>query len=150
MKLHSVLIHSTLALLLLGGCASTGKASAKTGTKSLYARVGGLPAIKALIHGSVKRISRDSRVNEFFKGIDLDTLSEHFIQLACVGTGGPCKYEGKGMKEVHEDLHITNAAFDAVLEDIAFTLRDLKVHTAEQDEVLGLMNSMRKDVVELR
>lgn len=142
---YAVLLSLSLALLGSGCAATPPKPS-----KSLYERVGGLPAVKALVTGSLKRILHDDRVNSYFKGFDLQPLSEHFIQLACVATGGPCKYEGRPMKEVHEGLHITNAAFDAVLEDINFTMRDLKVPQEESDEIMALFNSQRKDVVEIK
>jgi hemoglobin len=134
-RMKKILGLAAAGLFLVAGCATA--PSTPKNAKSLYQRVGGLPAVKALVTGSLGRIIKDPRVNEYFKGFDLDPLTEHFIQLACVVTGGPCKYEGRGMKEVHQGMHITNAAFDAVIEDIAFTMKKLKVH---QD----------KDIVEVK
>jgi hemoglobin len=130
------------------GCAS-GQPAAKNG-KTLYERVGGMPAIKALVIGTKDRIVKDPRVNVYFAGFDLDPIVEHFIQLACVATGGPCKYQGRSMKETHKGMHITNAAFDAVMEDIMFTAKKLKVKQPEQDEIADLFNGLRKDIVEIK
>ena len=136
------------ALFLTVGCA--GGHAKPADAKSLYLRLGSLKGISAVIHQSLVRIAGDPRVKDYFAGADLQKLEDHFIQLACVGAGGPCKYEGRSMAESHEGLHITNAAFDAVLEDILFTMRKLKVHGVEQDQVLSLLNSMRKDIVAIK
>ncbi len=135
--------------LLCFGCAQAA-VHKPVGAKSLYVRLGKLDAIKAVINLSVDRILKDPRVKDYFVHADEAALRRHFIQLACAGTGGPCKYEGRAMKATHEGMLITNAAFDAVLEDILYTLRKLKVGSDEQAELMQLLNGMRKDVVELK
>lgn len=138
-----------LALVLLItviGCAGGGSAP----QRSLYQRLGGLRGITEVVSKSIDRIGRDSRVNSFFENFDISVLREHFIQMICVGSGGPCKYEGRSMPEAHRGLHITNAAFDAVVEDFAFTMKKLKVGTQEEDEVIKFLNDRRKEIVEVR
>jgi hemoglobin len=89
-------------------------------------------------------------VKDYFADADLQVLEKHFVQLTCVASGGPCSYQGKSMKESHERLHITNAAFDAVVEDIFFTMRKFKVGGDEQDEVIAILIAQRKDIVEVK
>ena len=147
----SPLACALLAACLFAACAHAPRAAAsKPGSKSLYERLGGQPAVEAVVHASLQRIVKDPRVKDYFAQSDLGPLEKHFIQLTCVVTGGPCKYEGHGMKEGHERLHITNAAFDAVLEDIFFTLRKFKVGGDEQDELIAILNAQRKDIVEVK
>jgi hemoglobin len=133
-------------------CASGGGAAKKPDSKgkSLYARVGGMPAIKALVDGALDRILKDPRVKDYFKGFDTEPIEKHFVQLACVVTGGPCKYEGRSMKATHEEMHVTNAAFDAVMEHILFTMKSLKVKGQEQNEIMAAFNATRKDIVEIK
>src|SRR5260221_6022058 len=109
-----------------------------------------MPAIKALVIGTKNRVEKDPRINEYFKGFDMVPVVEHFIQLACAAPGGRCPYEGRPMKEVHQGMHIPNAAFDAFMEDILFTAKKLKVRQEEQDEIAALFNGLRKDIVELK
>jgi hemoglobin len=138
-----------LCALLAFGCAGAGTHK-DAASKSLYLRLGGVKGIKAVIDLSVERIGKDARVKDYFVGVDIPALKQHFVELACVGSGGPCEYGGRSMKAAHEGLAITNSAFDAVLEDILFSMRKLKVGSDEQGEVLGLLNGMRKDIVELK
>jgi hemoglobin len=139
-----------LCALFAFGCAGAQAHKGAAAPKSLYLRLGGLKGIKAVVDLAVGRIGKDPRVKDYFEGVDVGALKQHFVELTCVGTGGPCEYSGRSMKESHEDLLITNAAFDAVLEDILFSMRKLKVGSDEQGEVLRLLNSMRKDIVELK
>ena len=154
MKKITVLLFALgLGIFMVSACASTAPSATKkpaAKTKSLYERVGKLPAIKALIDGTLDRILKDPRVKDYFKGFDTEPIEKHFVQLACVVTGGPCKYEGRGMKTVHEDMRITNAAFDAVMEDILFTMKALKLGTQEQGEIMAAFNATRKDIVEIK
>jgi hemoglobin len=139
------------AAAFLGACAGApAKPASDHGGKSLYERLGGLPAIKAVTHAALLRIVKDPRVKDYFADADLAVLEKHFVQLTCLASGGPCKYEGHSMKEAHERLHITNAAFDAVVEDILFTLKKFKVGSDEIDEVVAILNAQRKDTVEVR
>lgn len=119
-------------------------------SKPLFERIGGLPAVEALVAQTLQRILKDPRIKEYFKGADLERVGEHFVTLACKATGGPCKYEGRSMKESHEGMHVTNSAFDAVMEHILFTMRKLKVPGKEQGEIMKIFNALRKDIVEVR
>jgi hemoglobin len=133
-------------MLCLAACASSPAAP----KGSLYERLGGHKGIKLVVNKAVDRISADKRVNEFFKGFDIEIIREHFVQLLCVASGGPCSYEGRSMKDSHQGLHITNAAFDAVLEDIGFTMRDCRLGAREQDDVFKILNGLRTQIVEER
>ena len=78
------------------------------------------------------------------------TLKLHLVQFLSLATGGPPKYEGRDMKEVHRGMAITNAEFDATVGDLKATLDKLGVPTEEQKELLSIVESTRPQVVEKR
>jgi hemoglobin len=80
----------------------------------------------------------------------IDGMKYHIVQFLSLATGGPSKYEGREMANVHKGLHITNAEFDASIGDFKATLDKLGVATAEQKEVLAILESARPQVVEER
>jgi hemoglobin len=51
------------------------------------------------------------------------------------------------MKAVHAGMQITDAEFDALVEDLGKSLDKLKVAEAEKGELLTALGKMRKDVV---
>lgn len=125
--------------------------------KSLYDRLGGEAAIKAVVDDFVARAAGDPKVNFTRKGTDVEwqatpdnvaKLKKHLVQLVGMVTGGPQKYEGRSMKEAHQGMKITDAEFDALAADLKATLDKFKVPAREQMELLKIVGSTRGDIVE--
>lgn len=137
--------------------------------KPLYDRLGGEQGIRAIVDDFVNRALADPRVNWQRSGVTqggllrrdrsvewqassdkIEQLKKHMTQFLALATGGPAKYEGREMKQVHEDLKITNAEFDAAVGDLKATLDRIGVPTEEQKELLSIVESTRPQVVEVR
>jgi hemoglobin len=125
-------------------------AYAHTTQRSLYSRLGGRPAITAVVNDFVTNVAKDNRINEFFADADIPRLKRLLVQQICAGSGGPCKYEGRSMREAHRGLGIRNADFNALVEDLVKSLNKFNVPAREQKELLGLLGPMRRDVVQPR
>ncbi|HKR07749.1 MAG TPA: group 1 truncated hemoglobin, partial [Gemmatimonadaceae bacterium] len=67
----------------------------------------------------------------------------------CGATGGPCTYTGRSMKEAHRNMKVTNGEFDALVEDLTTALNDYKVPDREKNELLGILATMKPDIVEV-
>lgn len=135
-----------LSLGILVGCATTGEQMA-TKEKSLYDRLGGKPAITAVVDDFTARVAADRRINRFFANTDVPAFKAHLVDQICEASGGPCKYTGRAMKPLHAGMGITNADFDALVEDLVATLEKFKVPEKEKGELLGILGPMRKDIV---
>ena len=116
---------------------------------SLYERLGGLGAITAVVDSFVARCAGDDRINGKFGRTDVPRLKKMLVDQVCEGTGGPCTYTGRGMRETHDGMAVTAGEFDALVEDLVATLDEFDVPKAEQDELLGLLGPMRGDIVEV-
>jgi hemoglobin len=123
-------------------------AYAHTMDRSLYSRLGGRAAITAVVEDFVTNVAKDNRINEFFGDADIPRLKRLLVQQICAGSGGPCKYEGRSMREAHRGLGIRNADFDALVQDLVKSLNKFNVPAREQRELLGLLGPMRRDVVQ--
>ena len=132
------------AVLVAAGCAST---AAKPET-SLYQRLGGLEAITAVVDDFVANVADDSRINARFANTDIPRLKRLLVEQICAGTGGPCTYTGRDMKTTHAGMGITDAEFDALVEDLVRSLDKFKVPAAEKEELLGILGPMKTDIVE--
>ena len=51
------------------------------------------------------------------------------------------------MVTVHTNMNITDAQFDALVEDLVKALDELGVGQTEKDELLGALGGMRGDIV---
>ncbi len=126
----------------------SGSASASADTRTLFERLGGLPAIEAVVKEFVKTTGADPRIAQFFTNADIPRLEKLMVEQICEGTGGPCKYTGKSMKESHTGMKVKEEHFAAFIEDLTATLDKFEVGEREKAEVLAAFNSMKADVVE--
>jgi hemoglobin len=116
---------------------------------SLYTRLGGHEAIKAVVEDFVGRCAGDSRINAKFGRTDVPRLKAMLADQVCQASGGPCTYAGRDMAETHAGMGVTAGEFDALVEDLVATLDQFNVPKAEQDELIGLLGPMRPDIVEV-
>ncbi len=144
-----------LAAALLSACA-TSKATTSAepaaapvaATASLFDRLGGKPAIEAVVDDFLGRISQDERINAGFAGSHVPRLRTRLIELLCAGTGGGCTYSGRDMKTSHAGMGVTHAQFDALAGHLVATLDKFKVPEKEKGELLAIIGPMKKDIVE--
>ena len=116
---------------------------------SLYERLGGLDAIRAVVDSFATRCAGDERINRKFERTDIPRLKTMLVDQVCAAAGGPCSYTGREMKETHTGMGVTAGEFDALVEDLVATLNEFDVPKAEQDELLGLLAPMRGEIVEV-
>jgi len=130
---------------LLSGYAS-GMETQKPGT-SLYDRLGGKPAITAVVDDFVGNVAADQRINGFFARTDIPRLKRLLVEQICAGTGGPCTYTGRDMKAAHAGMGVNEAHFNALVEDLVKSLDKFKVPQREKEELLGVLGPMKADIV---
>src|SRR4029079_4629137 len=88
--------------------------------QSLYERLGGKPAITAVVDEFVARVAADTKINRYFAAAASDparlaSFKGKLVDQICQASGGPCTYTGKNMKEAHAGMGITGAEVDAVV-----------------------------------
>jgi len=70
--------------------------------------------------------------------------------LVCQATGGPCRYQGRAMKDSHVQLNITEHEWDRMLILFKQVLAEHEVPTHETQELLGIVDSTKADIVASR
>jgi hemoglobin len=132
-----------MAVAVLGtGCGETMMAK-----KSLYDRLGGKPAIQAVVDDFIGNVAADARINQRFAGANIPRLKTRLVDQICEAGGGPCKYTGQSMKDAHTGMKITDGEFGALVEDLVKSLDKLKVPTQEKGELLSALGGMKGDIV---
>jgi len=115
---------------------------------SLYDRLGGEAAIRAVVDEFVANVAADTRINKWFENADIERLKGHLVNQIGQASGGPQVYTGRDMKTTHAGMAIDDAAFNALVEDLVKALDKFNVQQQEKDELLGLLGPMRSDIVE--
>lgn len=142
MKTQKTLVSFALAatVLLLSACMTMH-------SPSLYDRLGGQPAITAVVDDFVGNVAADARINHRFANANVPRLKQKLVEQICAGTGGPCSYTGRDMKSAHAGMRISEAEFGALVEDLVKTLDKFKVPEKEKGELLAVLGPMKSDIV---
>lgn len=114
----------------------------------LYDRLGGKPAIEAVVDEFLARVAADERINAGFAGSNLPKVRQRLVELICMASGGPCVYSGRDMKTAHAGMGVTGAQFDALAGHLVEALNKFKVPENEKNEVIALVAPMKSDIVE--
>ena len=119
-------------------------------SQTLYERIGGDAAVNAAVDIFYRKVLADKRINQFFDGVDMDKQAAKQKAFLTVALGGPNKYTGKDMREGHAHLvkrGLNDSHFDAVMENLAATLTELKVPAELIAEAAAIAESTRNDVL---
>lgn len=103
-----------LATVSISAAAQCSMAGGQTTEKTLYDRLGGIDAIKAVVGDFAGRVLADERVNKKFTKSDAPRLVLHLEEQICAATGGPCEYTGQDMKSAHKHMKVTEGEFNAL------------------------------------
>jgi hemoglobin len=135
--------------IILCGALAPAAAAQDAAQKSLYERLGGAPAISAVIDDFAGRVLKDDRINKKFAKTNAPRLLFHLKEQVCAATGGPCQYTGLSMKESHKNMKVTEGEFNALVGHLVDTLNHFKVPEAEQKELLGILGPLKDEIVEV-
>ena len=120
---------------------------------SLYERLGGVYSIATVVDDFINRIMVDQRlnanprVNEAHHRVSPPGFKYLVTEMVCWATGGPQQYTGRSMRDVHQQLLITPAEWEAFLDDFQQTMDNFGVPQAEQAELKEIVASTRGDIV---
>jgi hemoglobin len=122
-------------------------ASARTAAASLYHALGEMDGIKSIVDRLLKTVVADERIGKVFEGADMPHLAMRLSEQFCALSDGPCKYAGKDMTTIHEDMAITNAQFNALVEDLQAAMESRGIPSRVQNRLLAKLAPMQKQIV---
>ncbi len=121
--------------------------------QSLYQRLGGVYNIAQVVDEFLEVLyvndvlNANPRIKEARDRVPKSYLKYHVTSMVCEASGGPEKYTGRGMKESHQHLNITEKEWQAMLADFKKVLNKFKVPEQEQKELIAIVESTKKDIV---
>jgi hemoglobin len=114
---------------------------------TLYDEMGGKAGIDKLADISVDNYLADDRIKATFDESNIDRLRAEFKAQFCQITDGPCVYEGHDMTAAHKGLHLTNADFNAVVEDLQAAMDSCGIDFPTQNRFLARLAPYQHQVV---
>jgi len=131
----------------------TFNASLRPAAKTLWERLGGEKGVEKVIAELIEAAGTDPRVNfdrggkYAFNKTQLRILQKGLVEFVSAATGGPLKYTGPSMKEVHRGMGITGDEFDALAGHLKKVLEKNGVKSEDVEAVLKGVGSTRSDIV---
>ncbi|ASU39080.1 group 1 truncated hemoglobin [Herbaspirillum sp. meg3] len=114
---------------------------------SLYRDLGGLEVLTKVVDDTLALALADVRIKDTFKDTDMKRLAKLITEQFCELSGGPCKYSGDPMKEVHQGLALNNMQFNALVEDLQAAMDKANIPSRTQNKLLALLAPMQRTVV---
>lgn len=122
---------------------------------SLYERLGKGDALQGIVEELMGDVLADNRISKLFDRDKKDKdrakqLQAHMVGELCVVAGGgdECAYDGKSMKDAHKGMNITQAQWDAFMEDLSIAMKTRGIDDALAKELASkLEDETRADIV---
>ncbi|HTT99789.1 MAG TPA: group 1 truncated hemoglobin [Rhizomicrobium sp.] len=114
---------------------------------TLWQDLGGVDAIHKIASDTADNFLADPRIKATFDNTNMDRFRILLGDQFCVVAGGPCTYTGRNMKDTHKGLHLGNADFNAVVEDLEKAMDKNGVAYATQSRFLARLAPMQHDIV---
>jgi hemoglobin len=118
---------------------------------SLYERIGGEAAVMAAVEIFYKKVLADDLTRRFFEALDMPAQIRKQVAFMSWAFGGPTEYKGRPLREAHAklvgDKGLSDLHFAAVARHLEDTLRELGVEQALIAEALGIVGSVKNEVL---
>jgi hemoglobin len=122
-------------------------APAPASDKSLFERLGGMPAITAVANEFVDRTTSDPRIKYRFLNTDPVGLKRLLAEFVGHATGGPVAYTGRDMPSSHAGMELVDDEFTALVENLVGALDKFRVPDREKGELIGALGPLKPQIV---
>lgn len=112
-----------------------------------YERIGGGPAVSAVVDALYARLTVDPQVGRYFEDISLPEQKRHMILMLTKVLGGPDTYDGRPLDVAHQPLGISDPDYDRVGETLMGILGEVGVPDDIQGRVGDVLGAVRPQVV---
>ncbi len=117
---------------------------------TLFEQLGGAGAVDAAVDIFYRKVLADDRISRFFDDVDMDRQRAKQKAFLTMAFGGPNNYSGLDLRAGHARLQkmgLTDSHFDAVIELLGSTLKELGVADGLVQQVAAIAESTRADVL---
>jgi|SRR5215472_7691987 len=121
--------------------------SAEAEACTIYAAIGGRPAVTAAVDDFFARVLSDPVLGPFFPGGVGARHRAYVVTVLGAALGGPERYRGPDLTAAHRGRGISDTHFDRALNCLDATLAGLGVPRDLTDRILVIVGGLRPAVV---
>jgi hemoglobin len=112
-----------------------------------YERIGGGPAVGAVVDEFYRRLTADEQVSHYFDDVSLPTLKRHQVLMITTILDGPNQYEGRPLDRAHAPLGITETDYQRVGAHLISCLDEAGVPDDVRGRVRVALGQVRDSIV---
>jgi hemoglobin len=117
---------------------------------SLYKAFGEQAGMSALMDEFLKDLLADARMRPFFEKTNPTQFKTGLGNQMCQLAGGPCQYKGPDMKLAHQEMDISKANFNALVEVLQKSMSTRGIPFSAQNRMLALLAPMHRDIINVK
>jgi hemoglobin len=95
----------------------------------------------------LNRMLDDPLLGWTFDGVDSAGLQRHAVAFVVAALGGTDQYLGRGMREVHARFALRNEHFDAAVDHLMFSLREVGISDGVTADLAARLEPLRSQIV---
>lgn len=145
LSLKQRILQKTAITVLSLGTTCLAPAAAQADA-TYYHEFGDRAGIHVVITDFLSYVLADDRIKTYFTNANIPVLNASLTNQVCMLEGGPCKFD-ENMKTVHQNLGVTEAAFNALAEDLQKSMNQHDIPLAAQNDLLSKLAPMKHDIV---
>jgi hemoglobin len=115
--------------------------------QTLYDRLGGHDAIRAVVDEFYDRLLADPQLGPFFEDADLEQLRRTQTDFLCEAAGGPEIYDGPAVREAHLDVPFEPEDIERAVAILYASLEEFDVAGEDADAVVGAVAAYQEDLL---
>jgi len=117
--------------------------------ENLYSALGGEAGVERITDNFIMEIANDDRIIEYFEDASVERFRQFFIEHMCMLSDGPCDYTGDSLVDTHIGMNVTEAAFNAIVEDLMAAMDKTGIAIGTQNRLLARMAQLREQIIYL-
>lgn len=141
------LIQLAFAIVICAGSCISAQAQNAGTDDAVFQGLGAKAGIDKIVSDFIPIVLVDQRIGRFFEKANTKHLASQLSDQFCELTGGPCKYTGKDMYEVHEGMEISNAHFNALAEDLQIAMEKNNIPSSISNKLIARLAPMQRPIV---
>ena len=123
------------------------KVQKKSKAASLYEWLGGEAKVRKIVNDILDKNYNNPHIGHHFPKVDMKKLKQLVFEFFSMGTGGPHRYTGRDIRASHAGLNLNEDDFQRGNLDIEQALKENGIGETERNEVMAILNSMKRDVI---
>ena len=114
---------------------------------NLFQKYGGFAKISRIVLSFYDKALDSEQIGDYFQDIDMKRLIDHQTKFVSALLGGPAFYTDDRLRQLHNNLGISDADFDEMSKLLAETLIEFGFEPADSDEVMLRIEARRGYIV---